>query len=114
MRSADGRRGRDQETETQAPMMDPLTIMVALLTAGVAMLAFVGWMGHRDTIAAIGRMDRAATTAERAADGAREAAFAAREAALAANRSAEACIAMAEQVNVLVQHFIRRQQPGPT
>jgi hypothetical protein len=61
MRGADGRGGRDQETETQAPMIDPLTIVVALLTAGVAMLAFVGWMGHRDTIAAIGGMDRAAT-----------------------------------------------------
>jgi len=94
-------------------MTDPITIVVALMIGVVAMLALVSWMGHRDTIAAIGRMDRVATAAERAADGAREAAVAAREAALAANRSADACIAMAEQVNVLVQHFIRRQQLGP-
>jgi hypothetical protein len=101
--------------------MDPLTIAIVLLTAVVAVLAVLIWLGHLDTSKILGRMDRAiermdrsATAAEHAADGAREAAVAAREAATAANLSANACLAMAKEVGLLVQQIVRdRPQPGP-
>ena len=104
-----------------AGSMDPLTIVIALLTAMIAVLCVVVWLGHLDLVQVVNRMDRAiermdrsATAAEHAADGAREAAVAAREAAKAANLSAKACIAMAKEVSQMVQQFMRdRPQPGP-
>jgi hypothetical protein len=94
--------------------MDPLTISIALLAAVIAALTVVSWLGHLDIRQVITRMDRSATAAEHAADGAREAAVAAREAAKAANLSANACMAMAREVSLLVQQFMRdRPQPGP-
>lgn len=101
--------------------MDPIVIAVSCLTGIVAMLTFVGWLGHLDVARilrrmddTLGRMDRSAAAAERAADGAREAAVAARETAKAANLSANACMAMTKEVTEMVRHFMRdRPQPGP-
>jgi len=94
--------------------MDPLTIVIALLTAGrVARAPRPRAGGQPD-----GSCDRAhgplchgrGTCGGRA----REAAVAAREAAKAANLSANACIAMAKEVSQMVQQFMRdRPQPGP-
>jgi len=56
--------------------MDPLTIVIALLTAMIAVLCVVVWLGHLDLVQVVNRMDRAiermdrsATAAEHAADG---------------------------------------------
>jgi hypothetical protein len=59
--------------------MDPLTIVIALLTAVIAVLTAPMWLGHLDTAKILGRMDRdiewvdrSATASEHAANGARK------------------------------------------
>ena len=59
--------------------MDPLTIVIALLTAVIAVLTAPMWLGHLDTAKILGRMDRdiewvdrSATAPEHAANGARK------------------------------------------
>jgi hypothetical protein len=94
-------------------MTDPITIVVALMTGVVAMLALVGWKGigiRSPPLAEWTVSPRPPNTPQTAPE---RPPSPPEMDALAANRSADACIAMAEQVNVLIQHFIRRQQPGP-
>jgi hypothetical protein len=86
--------------------MDAIVITTALLAGAVAGLVVIGFMGHRDIVQAINRMDRSAGAAERAADAAREAAVATRESAKETGRLAEACIAM-------IRQFTSRENPGP-
>jgi hypothetical protein len=84
--------------------MEPIVITTALLAGAVAGLVVVGFMGHRDIVQAITRMDRSATAAEHAADAAREAAIATREAAKETGRIADAVVDM-------IRKFTERENP---
>jgi hypothetical protein len=99
----------------------------ALLTAAVAALVWTAvlvgmlWLGHRDAIQVVdrmdrtvGRMDRAVDRMDHAVERMDQAVGRIDRATTACEHAAEACVSMAERVRDLVQHVIARERPGPT
>jgi len=90
-----------------------MVITTALLTAVIAVLAGLVWLGHRDTAAVVTRMDGALNRMDRAIEHMDHAVERMDRSTAACNRAADACSSMADAVRTLIQQEITRERPQP-
>ena|SRR5215472_9862098 len=93
--------------------MDPMTIAIALLTAVIAVLAALMWLGHLDIAQVVSRMDRAIERMDRSLEHMDHAVEHMDQSTAACNRAADACQSMADAMRLMVQEQIMRDRPQP-
>jgi hypothetical protein len=93
--------------------MDPTTIAIALLTAVIAVLAALVWLGHLDVGRILGRMDQAIDRMDRSLEHMDHAVERMDQSTAACNRAADACQSMAEAMRLMVHEQIMRDRPQP-